>query len=94
MLEILQAEPQLRFRKTEGAFYSSCATPFFGEWRGGRRIGTSAELAEHLLENHGIAVVPGSAFDNDSSIRLSYTLPEAPLRRGLEQLVAVLQARS
>jgi aspartate/methionine/tyrosine aminotransferase len=41
-----------------------------------------------------VAVVPGEAFDNDAGIRVSYTLPEDELRRGLEILVRVLRARA
>jgi aspartate aminotransferase len=94
-LEIFARAPELRFPKPQGAFYFFLdATPFYGEWHGGRRITNSGELAEHLLESHGLAVVPGSAFDNDGAIRLSYTLPEATLREGLERLVAVLRARA
>jgi aspartate aminotransferase len=94
-LEILGRAPEVRYPKPQGAFYFFLdATPFYGEWRGGRQITNSAELAEHLLETHGLAVVPGSAFDNDGAIRVSYTLPEAALRQGLERLVAVLQTRA
>jgi aspartate aminotransferase len=94
-LEILHRVPEIRFPEPHGAFYFFLdVRPFFGEWAGGRRIDSSAALAEHLLEAHGLAVVPGSAFDHDAAIRVSYTLPDADLRRGLERLVQVLRERA
>ena len=94
-LEIFAGAPEIRFPEPHGAFYFFFDTsPFLGEWRHGRRITGSVELAEHLLESHGLAVVPGAAFDNDAGIRLSYTLPEAELRTGLPRLVEVLRDRA
>ncbi len=94
-LEILQQAPEIRFPSPQGAFYFFLdVRPFYGEWAGGRRIDNSVALADHLLDAHGIAVVPGVAFDNDAGIRLSYTLPDADLRRGLELLVRVLRDRA
>jgi aspartate aminotransferase len=94
-LEVLQQIPELRFPFPHGAFYFfPHVQPFFGDWQGGRRLDSSAAVAEHLLETHGVAVVPGSAFDNDACIRLSYTLPEAELRDALGILVRALSERA
>jgi len=94
-LEILRRTPAIRFPEPHGAFYFFLdMRPFYGEWRGGRRIDNSTALAEHLLESHGLAVVPGAAFDHDAGIRISYTLPDADLRQGLERLVQVLGERA
>lgn len=93
-LEILRRYSEIHFPVPHGAFYLFLdVAPFFGTWSGGRRIDTSAQLAEHLLLEHGLAVVPGAAFDNEAGIRVSYTLPEADLRVGLEQLAATLVQR-
>jgi len=94
-LEILRQAPDLRFPNPLGAFYFFFdVRPFFGEWTGGKRIEGSAALADHLLDAHGLAVVPGIAFDNDAGVRLSYTLPEAELRPGLELFLRVLRERA
>jgi aspartate aminotransferase len=94
-LEVLGQAPEIRFPYPQGAFYLfPDVQPFFGDWQGGRRLEGSTALAEHLLEEHGAAVVPGAAFDNDACIRLSYTLPDEALRRGLEVLVGALRARA
>jgi aspartate aminotransferase len=93
-LEILRQAPEIRFPEPHGAFYFFLdVRPFYGDWSGGRRITDSTALAEHLLESHGLAVVPGAAFDNDGGVRVSYTLPDADLRTGLERLVHVLRER-
>jgi aspartate aminotransferase len=94
-LEVLSRAPEIGFPRPCGAFFLFLhVAPLYGEWQGGRRIEDSAALADHLLENHGLAVVPGAAFDQDGGIRVSYTLPDAELRTGLEKLVDVLQSRA
>ncbi|MFQ5601314.1 MAG: pyridoxal phosphate-dependent aminotransferase [Candidatus Krumholzibacteriia bacterium] len=94
-LEVLGRFPSLRFPYPRGTFYVFLdVAPFYGEWQGGRRIENSEQLAAHLVEQHGVAVVPGRAFDHDGGIRLSCTLPEDELRGGLETLVEALRNRS
>jgi len=94
-LDLLRQAPEVRFPNPQGAFYFFLdVRPFFGEWRSGKRIEGSVALAEHLLEAHGLAVVPGIAFDHDGAIRLSYTMPDAELRPGLELLLRVLRERA
>ncbi len=58
----------------EGAFYlfPSCAELIGGVTPEGQKISSSADFATYLLETAGIAVVPGSAFEYDPNIRLSY----------------------
>ncbi len=93
-LQVLSQAPEITFPHPMGAFYFFLdVQPFLGAWQGGRRIESSSQLADHLLDTHGVAVVPGYAFDNDAGIRLSYTLPEDELRRGLELLVGALRER-
>jgi aspartate/methionine/tyrosine aminotransferase len=94
-LEILRRAPAIHFPEPHGAFYFFLdVRPFYGEWRGGRRIDNSTALAEHLLEAHGLAVVPGAAFDHDGGMRISYTMPDDELRAGLTRLVQVLGERA
>jgi aspartate aminotransferase len=93
-LEIFGTLPELHFTKPEGAFYFFLdVAPFFGTWQGGRRIGSAEDLAEHLLENHSVATVPGSAFDHPTGLRVSTTLPEVELREGFTTLVNALRER-
>ena len=94
-LQILAQLPQLRFVRPQGTFYVFLdIEPFLGVWEGGTSLTGSEELAEYLLETHGIAVVPGTAFDHAGGIRLSSTLPLQDLREGLELLVQALRDRA
>jgi aspartate aminotransferase len=94
-LEILSSLPELRFVRPQGTFYVFLdVAPFFGSWKEGNSIQGSDALAEHLLERYGLAVVPGSAFDHDEGIRLSFTLPLDSLEQGLGLLIEALRQRS
>ena len=51
---------------------------------------TSEDFAAHLLENAGVAVVPGEAFGMGGHIRISYAVPEKELIAGFERIASVL----
>ncbi|MCG6909043.1 MAG: pyridoxal phosphate-dependent aminotransferase [Deltaproteobacteria bacterium] len=54
---------------------------------GGR---TAEDLAAALLEEAGVAVVPGEAFGVQNHIRISYALPEEELVEGFERMAEAL----
>ena len=56
----------------------------------GRRAQTSAELAELLLEEAEIAVVPGEAFGTPGYFRLSCALGDADLEEGLTRMAKLV----
>jgi aspartate aminotransferase len=49
----------------------------------GKTPQTSAELAELLLDEAGVAVVPGEAFGTPGYFRLSYALGDEDLEKGV-----------
>lgn len=51
---------------------------------------TSADLAVDILDNTGVAVVPGEAFEMANHIRISYAVPEDILKKGFERIAEVL----
>ena len=51
----------------------------------------SADLAEYLLEKAGIAVVPGEAFGDNFSFRISVTSPDQILEEGVTKIIQTLQ---
>lgn len=55
----------------------------------GKRFATDTELAEALLEESGIAVVPGESFGSPGHIRLSYALSDEDLERGVARMLAM-----
>ncbi|HVL38746.1 MAG TPA: pyridoxal phosphate-dependent aminotransferase [Fimbriimonadaceae bacterium] len=69
-----------------GAFY---AFPNVGAFLQGR-ISTDLELAEYLLEEAHIAVVPGSVFEGPGHLRLSYAASRVDIERGVERLAGAL----
>jgi len=53
---------------------------------GTRTIDSSAELAEYILEEAEVAVVPGEAFGTPGYLRLSYALGDDDLVEGITRL--------
>ena len=75
----------------QGAFYA------FPSVRGvlarevaGRRLASSLELADLLLEEARVAVVPGEAFGAEAALRMSYALADDDLAEGMDRIAATL----
>lgn len=79
----------------EGAFYCFPSVKgVLGKQVAGRQVLTSADLAEVVLEEAEVAVVPGEAFGAPGYFRLSAALADADLEAGLTRLGDLLaQAR-
>ena len=75
----------------EGAFY---AYPDFsvllGNEIGGRRIDTTLDLADILLEEAKVAIVPGEAFGVGGGARLSFALGDDDLSEGVGRIANFL----
>jgi len=91
MHELLSAIPGVSSLEPEGAFY---AFPSFEGILGrdikGKRPETTLELAEVLLEEAAVAIVPGEAFGAPGYARLSYALGDDELVEGLTRLAEAL----
>jgi len=71
----------------EGAFYVyPDVTALLGRTWGGVTPTTSLELADLILDQAEVAVVPGEAFGPSGYLRLSYALGDAPLLEGVQRL--------
>jgi aspartate/methionine/tyrosine aminotransferase len=81
----LSAVPGVSGHPPGGAFYVLAAV---GDLCRRVSAGSSAELAERLLHEARIAVVPGEAFGIDGYLRFSYALPEPLIAEGLRRLRA------
>jgi aspartate aminotransferase len=82
----LAAFPELQVAPMEGAFYA---------WLNPRAFFNSVApsavaLADLLLEQSGVALVPGSAFGARDWLRLSYAVPEERLAVALDRLAEFL----
>ena len=80
----LQAITGLQLQPPEGAFYAFPDVSHYG-------LG-SMELCNRLLDDVGLAVVPGIAFGDDHCIRLSCAASEATIDDGLNRLSRFLQS--
>jgi aspartate aminotransferase len=75
----------------EGAFYCYPSVKgVLGKEVGGRRPTSSAELAEILLDEADVAVVPGEAFGTNGYFRLSCALGDVDLEEGVSRLAKLL----
>jgi aspartate aminotransferase len=71
----------------QGAFYAYPSVKgLLGKDYDGKRIDTSAELAEYVLDAVEVAVVPGEAFGSPGYLRLSYALGDDDLVEGITRL--------
>jgi len=71
----------------QGAFYVyPDVTGLFGRQIRGRTFSTSLELADFVLEEAEVALVPGEAFGPSGFFRLSYALSDDQLIEGIQRL--------
>lgn len=89
----LAAIPGLKVRAPDGAFYLfPDVSAFFGsEWRG-VRIESSDDFCLYLLEEAGVALVPGSAFGDDACIRMSFAASDAAIDSALDRIESAVAA--
>jgi len=93
MTSMLNAIDGVRCAEPDGAFYCyPNVSGLFGRSLGGRVATTTAELAETLLEQIKVAVVPGEAFGTTEHFRLSYALGDDDLVEGLSRFAAFVTA--
>jgi len=72
--------------RPQGAFYVfPDISVAFGKSHDGVKINNDVELCNALLESKGVACVPGSAFGEPKSLRISYTCPTEQLPDGLKR---------
>jgi aspartate aminotransferase len=91
MVKLLRDIPGVECPEPEGAFYAyPSVRALIGKTLRGKEITSSAQLAEQLLDEAGVAVVPGEAFGTPGYFRLSYALGDADLEKGVARLAALL----
>jgi aspartate aminotransferase len=79
----------------QGAFYAyPDVTGLLGSNIAGRTISSSADLADVILDEAEVALVPGEAFGPSGYLRLSYALADDDLRTGVERIQKLLATAS
>ncbi len=93
MTTMLNEIPGITCPLPQGAFYCFPSVKgVLGREIAGRRPATSAELAELLLDEADVAVVPGEAFGAPGYFRMSAALADSDLEEGLARIGKLLGA--
>ncbi len=91
MVKMLNEIPGVTCPEPLGAFYVFPSVKgLIGTTLRGRKVETSAGLAELLLDEAEVAVVPGEAFGTPGYFRLSYALGDDDLVKGVSRMADVL----
>jgi aspartate aminotransferase len=91
MVGLLNEIPGVECPEPSGAFYAYPSVKgVLGREIRGRCPQSSAELAELILEEVEVAVVPGEAFGTPGYFRLSYALGDADLAEGVGRIATLL----
>ena len=91
MLDRVNAIPGLSCAKPGGAFYLfPDMSPYIGREYNGQKITGAKEIADILLDDAQVAVVPGVAFGDDRYFRLSYATSMERIVEGLDRLEKLL----
>ena len=81
--------PGVKCPRPQGAFYAfPDISVAFGKSHNGRSIGNDVDFCKALLEDKFVATVPGSAFGEARSLRISYTCAPEQLQKGLARIQA------
>lgn len=93
MFGMLDAIDGVRCIEPEGAFYAfPSMEDLLGTTIAGRRVTTTLEMADVVLEAAGVAFVPGEAFGAPGYARFSYALGDADLETGIGRLAELLSS--
>jgi aspartate aminotransferase len=91
MVRMLNEIPGVECPEPTGAFYAYPSVKgVLGREIAGRTPATSAELAELILDEAEVAVVPGEAFGAPGYLRLSYALGDDDLVEGVSRIAKLL----
>jgi aspartate aminotransferase len=91
MLKLLNDAPGVTCAEPEGAFYCfPNLTGALGKQLRGRTPTTDLDLADLILDEVGVAIVPGVAFGAPGYARLSYALGDDDLAEGVTRIAKLL----
>lgn len=89
VVETLNAIPGVRCLRSNGAFY---AFPLMQDAIDRLGLEDDVALGEYLINEAGVALVPGSSFGAPGSMRLSFATGMDNIRKGLERIADCLGA--
>ena len=89
LVERLNALPGVNCLPSDGTFYSF---PDFSEAIARLGIADDLAFAEFLINEAGVALVPGSAFGTPGHVRISFATSQQNLDSAVDRIAAVLEA--
>jgi aspartate aminotransferase len=91
VLKGLRAIPGVRIGDIPATFYAfPDVSGLLGRKAGNHVLDSTDALCDWLLEHHGVATVPGTAFGAPGSIRLSFACSEAEIAKAMERMQTAL----
>lgn len=91
MIELLNSIDGIEFATPNGAFYIFVdVSALYGKTFEGKVINGSLQFADAALKK-GVALIPGIAFGDDDSIRLSYAISKEDIIEGLKRLKSFIE---
>ncbi|MEI8134852.1 MAG: pyridoxal phosphate-dependent aminotransferase [bacterium] len=96
VVSLLKEVPEITFSYPMAAFYVFFnISAYIGKkLPNGKIISGGEDICQMLLEDHGLALVPGGAFGKNDAIRLSFAASQADIRSGIEILNSGLRSIS
>ncbi|ABK99797.1 pyridoxal phosphate-dependent aminotransferase [Pelobacter propionicus] len=92
IVQRLNAMPGVTCFNSTGAFYAfPNFSALYGKSFNGKIIASSTDLADYLLEEAKVALVPGVAFGDDRYARLSYAIGLESIAEGMDRLERAIQ---
>ncbi len=87
MLDRIKKIPGIKCQTPGGAFYTfPDITHYLGTSFGGKKIDTSFELSDYILDSAKTTTVAGAGFGGEGYIRLSYATDEETFLAGLDRI--------
>jgi len=88
VIAALREIPGIECMAPDGAFYvfPNCEALLGTRTPAGKPVATDLDLCMYFLEDAGVALVPGSAFELPGHFRISYAAPETAVVEGMKRL--------
>jgi aspartate aminotransferase len=92
VMEGLRRIPGVKVREPAGTFYAFPDVSML--LKENANFIDVDQLCDWLLESHGLALVPGTAFGDAGCVRISFAASEADIETGMQRLAAALKQSS
>ena len=92
LVDSLLKIPGVKCYKPVGSFYTfPDFSVFYGKTSKGKKVEGSIQLAEFLLDEGKVALVPGIAFGADKNLRMAFASSMDTILQGVDRIVKTLE---